>query len=335
VDIVDERTRRARARTAVVACATVIATVSLTAEVPAGAGHTTGTGHGDAPGGARPALGKGSIVFFSLRAGNDDVYVTDLGGGHERRLTTHPAVDPAPAASPDRRTIAFAAEREGLMQLYLMDADGSDQHPLLKSGSFDYWPSWAPDGTRVLFQRRDAAGQFDLWSVGADGTDQRRLTSLPRNEIGGSYAPDGSTVVFSGNNSASRDVWVVPGAGGAPRVLTADACIGGTDPCVLASDVQPSWTPDGDIVFVSDRSGGNAIWTMRADGSAPKLVRDFGTASIAMPSVSENGQWITFVTDVHDPGGERNVHVMRADGSHLRQLADTGDDLAPRFAGRS
>ena len=321
-------------RTVVAVSATLTAVVALTAGTPAGADHPAEASSRQRASWG-PALGQGSVVFFSLREGNDDIYVTDLGGGHERRLTTHPAMDAAPTASPDRHTIAFASERDGLMQLHLMDADGSNQRRLLKSSSFDYWPSWAPDGSRVLFQRRDASGQFDLWSVAADGTDQRRLTSLPRNEIGGSYSADGSTVTFAGNNGTGRDVWVVPATGGAPRVLTADACVSGTNPCVLASDVQPSWTPDGDIVFVSDRSGGQAIWSMSSDGSDPQLVRDFGTASVAMPSVSGNGEWITFVTDAHDPGGERNVYVMRADGTHLRQLVERGDDLAPRFAGRS
>ena len=317
-----------------VAAATATAAAALMAGTPVSTNALGGTHHGGITGNG-PSLGRGAILFFSYRDGNDDVYATSLGGGGERRLTTHPATDAAATSSPDRRTIAFASERTGLMQLYLMDADGSDQRQLLWSGSYDYWPSWAPDGSRVIFQRRDASGQFDLWSVAADGTDQQRVTSLPRNEIGASYSADGSAVVFSGNNSASRDVWVAPAAGGTPRPVTADVCIDGSAPCVLASDVMPTWTPDGQIVFVSDRSGGNGIWSMGADGSDPQLVRDFGTASVAMPSVSENGQWITFVTDVHDPGGERNVHVMRADGSHLRKLVEEGDDLGPRFAGRS
>lgn len=307
----------------------VAVVTALVAGTPAWAGPASGGAGED--GDAR-TLGRQSILFFSLRAGNDDIYVTDLGGGDERRLTTHPAVDAAAVASPDRRTVAFASDREGQMQLYVMDPDGGRQRKLLDSDTFDYWPVWSPDGSRLLFQRRSAtSGFFDIWTVGSDGTGEARLTSLPRNEVGASYSPDGSLVTFMGNNGTSQDVWLVPAAGGEPRALTAGTCIAGTDPCVLAADLMSSWTPDGRIIFLSNRSGGTGIWTMAADGSDARLVRDFGAALVAMPSMSASGQWITFVTNAHDPGGARNVHVMRHDGTHLRLLNDEGDDLAPRF----
>jgi len=219
------------------------------------------------------------------------------------------------------------------MQIYLMDADGEGERRLLESTSYDYWPAWSPDGSRILFQRRSSAtGFFDVWTMRADGTDATQLTFLPRNEIGASLSPDGTLVTFAGNDGPSQDVWVVPAAAGEPQALTAGTCITGTDPCVLASDVMPTWTPDGRIVFVSNRSGGWGIWTVAADGTDVRLVRDFGTASVAMPSMSANGQWITFVSNVHDPAGARNLHVMRHDGTHVRLLNDEGDDLGPRFA---
>ena len=297
----------------------------------AGTGPATAAGDRTVAGGER--LGRQAILYLSFREGNDDIYVTDLGGGGERRLTDHPAMDAAPMASPDRRTIAFASERDGLMQLYLMDADGGNERGLLTSDSFDYWPIWSPDGSRIMFQRRSAStGFFDVWTMRADGTDVAQLTSLPRNEVGPVFSPDGTLVSFMGNNGTSQDIWVVPSSGGQPAALTAGTCITGTDPCVLASDIMPSWTPDGRLLFVSNRSGGTGVWSMAADGSDVRLVRDFGTASVAMPSMSANGHWITLVTNAHDPGGPRNLHVMRHDGTHLRLLNDEGDDLTPKFA---
>lgn len=302
---------------------------ALVASAPAWSAPAAGDSGAD---GDVRSMGRQWILFFSLRAGNDDIYVSDLGGGGERRLTDHPAMDAAAMASPDRHTVAFASDRDGQMQLYVMDPDGGRQRKLLDSDTFDYWPSWSPGGDRLLFQRRSAtSGTFDIWTVGSDGTGAARLTSLPRNEVGASYSPDGSLVTFMGNNGASQDVWVVRATGGEPRALTAGACIAGTDPCVLASDLMSSWTPDGRIVFVSNRSGGAGVWTMAADGSDVRLVRDFGTARVATPAMSANGEWITFVTSAHDPGGSLHLHVMRHDGSQLRVLNDEGDDLGPRF----
>ena len=282
-------------------------------------------------------LGTNEIVFSSFRfdtalgEANDDIYVTDVDGSNERRLTTAAGQDGSAMVSPDRRTIVFASERTGQMQLWAMDVDGSDQRRLLASSSFDFHPAWSHDGSRILFQRLSPTTGFDLWILDLATGVQSRLTSLPRNEVGAFFSPDDSTVVFGGNNGG-QDVWVVPAAGGVPVALTSGACITGTDPCVPAFDGQPSWTPDGRILFMSDRTGGIGIWTMAADGTDPRLVIDLGDASAGMPYMSANGQRIAFTSNVHDLEGDRNVHTVRSDGRQLRRLASAGDDLAPTFA---
>ena len=281
-------------------------------------------------------LGSNAIVFSSLRAGpigpTDDIYVMDVDGAGERRLTDAKGQDGAAAVSPDRRTIAFGSERTGLMQLWVMDADGSDQRQLLASSSFDFHPAWSHDGGSILFQRQSPTTGFDLWILDLATGVPRQLTSLPRNEVGAFFSPDDRSVVFTGNNSMSRDVWTVSAEGGTPVVLTAGRCVDGTEPCVLSDDTQPSWTADGRVLFLSDRAGTMGIWTMAADGSGAVEVINLEGARAAMPSMSANGQRIVFSTDVHDPGGERNVHTVHSDGRHLRRLTSGGDDLGPTFA---
>ena len=299
----------------------MVAAGTLTALAPATAGATAG---------AEP-LGPNTIAFGSLRAGNDDVYVMNIDGSGQRRLTTDSSFDAAPAPSPDRRSIAFASDRSGQTQIYVMATDGSDVRNLSNSTSFDYAPTWSPDGQRIVFQRQSAGTGFDVWVMDADGTDQQRLTSLPANEVGAAVSPDGSTVVFTGNNGGNRDVWTMPLAGGTPVNITAGTCIAGSDPCQLATDFQPAWTPEGRIVLFSDRSGGGGIWTIAADGSDSRLVIDLGDAGVSTPSVSPNGKWIAFVTDVDNLGGPRSVYTVRSDGTHLRRLTTT-NDLLPRFA---
>ena len=158
------------------------------------------------------------------------------------------------------------------MQIYLMNADGSEQHNLGHSDSFDFNPRWYDGGARLVFQRLSPGSGFDVWTMAADGSDQQRLTSLPRNEVGPSVSPDGRTVAFMSNNGASVDVWTVPVDGGTPTNVTQSVCIEGSDPCLLALDGQARWMPDGRLVFLSDRSGGMGIWTSRPDGSDAGLV---------------------------------------------------------------
>jgi Tol biopolymer transport system component len=290
---------------------------------------------GGAAGAETQRLGLQQVLFASLRDGNDDIYLVAPGGGGERQLTHAPGQDGSPQASPDRQRIAFASEREGLMQIYLMNADGSDQHNIGNSEYFDFNPRWYAGGERIVFQRLTPGSGFDLWTMAADGSDQQRLTSQPRNEVGPSVSPDGTTVVFMSNNGASVDVWTVPLAGGSPTNVTAAVCIEGTDPCQLALDGQARWMPDGRLVFLSDRTGGLGIWTSAADGSDARLVVDLGEeTSAGAPAPSANGRLIAFISDLHEPGAERNVYTVRIDGTDITRLTFTGDDLSPGFAGQ-
>lgn len=284
-------------------------------------------------------LGANMIVFSSLRAEaggvSDDIYVRAVGGGGERRLTTADGQDGAAMVSPDRRTIAFASERTGRLQLWTMDIDGTDQQQLLSSDSLDFHPAWSHDGRTIVFQRLSPTTGFDLWTLDVVTGAQRQLTSLPRNEVGAFFSPDDRWIVFQGNSGPSRDVWLVPSEGGTPVAVSAGRCVDGTDPCVLSDDVHPSWTPDGRLLFVSNRAGSTGIWTMGTDGADATEVIDLGGAAVAMPSMSADGQRITFSTDAHAPGGDRNVHTVRSDGQQLRRLPSAGDDIGPTFAAGS
>ena len=275
-------------------------------------------------------LGVNQVIFQS---GDDDIYLVSPDGGGKQRLTDDPASDGAAQASPDRRLIVFASDREGQMQIYVMNADGSGQHNIGNSDRFDFHPAWYDGGARILFQRMTPGSGFDLWTMAADGSDQQRLTSLPRNEVGAYVSPDGETVVFHSNNGASVDLWTVPLSGGEPTNITANMCIDGTDPCVLAFDGHPNWMPDGRLLFLSDRTGGIGIWTSRPDGSDARLVIDLGGANAALPAPSANGKVVTFSSDLHEPGTFRSVYTVRMDGTGLTRLTADGDDINPHFAG--
>ena len=68
------------------------------------------------------------IVFGSVRNGDDhDIYVMDLDGSNQTRLTSHPAYDDQPKWSPDGNKIVFMSDRSGNFDVYSMNADGTNQ----------------------------------------------------------------------------------------------------------------------------------------------------------------------------------------------------------------
>ena len=96
---------------------------------------------------------KAQIAFTSTRDGNSEIYVMDIDGDHQVRLTIDPARDSDPSWSPDGARIAFVSNRDrGLDRIYVMDSDG--QHVTrLTMDSTNLAPAWSPDAAKIAFTR--------------------------------------------------------------------------------------------------------------------------------------------------------------------------------------
>ena len=91
------------------------------------------------------------IAFSSARDGNHDIYVMNADGSNRTRLTDNSAIDLNPSWSPDGSMIAFSSDRDGKMgrwtvpnEIYVMNADGSNQTRLTNNPADDTEPSWSP-----------------------------------------------------------------------------------------------------------------------------------------------------------------------------------------------
>jgi hypothetical protein len=101
-----------------------------------------------------------------------DVQVVTLSGGATANLTNSVATDASPSWAPDGTKLAFTSNRDGNVELYAMNADGSAQMRLTSTTSIDEaTPSWSPDGAKIAFTKPDSGGNDDVWAftVG-DGT---------------------------------------------------------------------------------------------------------------------------------------------------------------------
>lgn len=125
------------------------------------------------------------VVFDSSRhgpnpdgTGNREIYVIDIDGSNERRLTDDPGTDMDAEWSPDGSRIAFQSDRAGQFDIYVMDADGGGLVRLTEDPDYDASPTWSPDGTMIAFEtKRD--GDFEIYVMNADGTGQRNVTNNP------------------------------------------------------------------------------------------------------------------------------------------------------------
>lgn len=90
----------------------------------------------------------------------------------------------------------------------------------------------------------------DIWTVDAKGGDARRLTSHEGMELFPKISPDGKWIAFSGEYSGSRQIFVMPSAGGSPRQLTWYNSVGLMPPRGGFDHVVLDWTPDSRQILI-------------------------------------------------------------------------------------
>jgi dipeptidyl aminopeptidase/acylaminoacyl peptidase len=209
--------------------------------------------------------------------------------GHLNQITDD-ATDTEPAFSPDGRTIAFV--RGG--DLYSIRPDGSGQRQLTSGGDLDSAPLVSPDGKRVVFERRAAAGApADLLSVRVLGGGLHALTSGAEDDHQADFSPDGRTIVFvrdSGGPTTKEDLYSMRASGRGLARLTRT----GVD------EFKPRWFAGGIVFSRGESSEGPAayadVYTMRANGTRVKsLVAGVGSAYVE--DVSPDGHSLLFRRD--------------------------------------
>jgi len=147
------------------------------------------------------------IAFARFFGGNlfTDLTVIKVDGSGLQRLTT--ASGEYPTWSPDGTRIAFATARDGNYEIYVMNADGTDETRLTNNLAYDMSPAWSPDGTHIVFDtQRDYISpeevgigpEFEIHLMNSDGSGDTRLTNNTQED----RFPDwGSkdTIVFTQN----------------------------------------------------------------------------------------------------------------------------------------
>jgi Tol biopolymer transport system component len=150
------------------------------------------------------------LAYCADRGGNYDVYVTPTEGGREERLTTAEDLDDGPEYSPDGEYIWFNSVRSGLMQVWRMKADGSEQTQMTFDETRNSWfPHVSPDNRQVVFitynkgdlkpNEHLANKNVELRLMPSGGGEPRTLAKL----FGGqgtinvnSWAPDSRRLAF-------------------------------------------------------------------------------------------------------------------------------------------
>jgi TolB protein len=283
--------------------------VSLAMCLAAGAGPASATYPGT----------NGRITFGSDRFEDTPNIFTMNPDGSDVRQLTFLTIDEGAALrqswSPDGSKLVFERRPAdfSFRHIYVMNADGSDQHALTSDPGFrDFDPTFSPDGNRVVFQR--CRSDFEACAIYSVKTDGHGLTAITHFDVKHNvydndpeYSPDGKTIAFDSSNRGGIQaaVYLMDAHGSNIRRVT---------PTALEA-FYPDWSPDGsEILMLAPccTPEHTAIWKIHPDGT--------DVEQLTFPGAEYNGK------AVFSPGGDKIAfELVSADFSTFSILTMNAD----------
>ena len=220
------------------------------------------------------------IAYASDRAGNWDLYLISSDGGPSRQLTSSSDDEIHPSFSRDGRQVVYCrrASRTGQWEIAVIGLDRPATPKFIGHGLF---PRFSPADDRIVYQRGREQGSryFGIWTIELVNGEGMRPTQIAASAnaaaITPRWSPDGTKIVFctilnpesdlhKEGRPLQSDVWVINSDGSGRANLTRSRF----------ANLQPVWSPDGTVYFVSNRgrNGTENIWAVRTE-AAMELVK--------------------------------------------------------------
>ncbi len=242
---------------------------------------------------------KGDRIAFGYKG---DIYTVPVAGGEARRLTTLPSYESNPVWSPDGSKIAFASDRNGNFDVFVMNSDGGPAKRLTFNSAGEIPEAFSTDGKNVYFsaaiQNPAESAMFpsgrmtELYMVPVAGGKSRQVLGTPAQMP--VFSKDGTKMFYHDvkgfedewrkhhTSSVSRDVWMYDPATGKHTNVTNRP----------GEDRNPVLSADGNTLYIlSERDGGTFnVWAFPvASPASARPLTDFTTHPVRFLSRADNG----------------------------------------------
>ena len=221
------------------------------------------------------------------------------------------------AKAPTTAKIAFASNRSGNWEIYVMNPDGSQQERLTQNNARDFSPVWSPDGEQILFVS-DRGGLSDLYVMDADGKHVRRVFRKSALRMEPTWSPDGERIAFH----AEEPRWSIQTAtihGAAVKQVALAEWRGG----------NPSWAANGnEIAFVGDVGGTRRILILQLLSGGIRTFLPKEKSWMYTPAWSPDGDKLAFTWSKLALDGRESIYVANRDGSDLKPIGEPAFDVS-------
>jgi TolB protein len=237
------------------------------------------------------------------------------------RLTAGDWQDIAPALSPDGKMLAFASNRSGHWDLYLLRLENGHIDQLTDTPEYEGNPSWSPDNRWLAYEAYvpdEAGGNLEIFVRTLDGSqDPVRLTNDPAADYAPAWSPGGRIIAFVSTRSGEKDIWI------ADLNKSTDMFSDiSRDPTL--SETAPVWSPDGSKLCwaATDADG---IETLRIWDPKQPFDRARSLENGSLPAWGPTGEMLLAVYNT--PNRTYLTGYRLVDGRPILPLLDAGGEI--------
>ncbi|UCD83730.1 MAG: Tol-Pal system beta propeller repeat protein TolB [Deltaproteobacteria bacterium] len=261
------------------------------------------------------------LAYVSNATGRKEVYLSDLDGYNQQRITNDATIVLSPAWSPDARKIVYTSYKRRNPDLYLLDLITGRNSLLSHRPGLNISPAWSPRGDRIAFSLSQE-GNAEIYSMNIDGSQLKRLTNSWGIDVSPTWSPDGGKIAFVSSRAGNPHIYVMDSEGKGARRLTYEGNY----------NSSPAWSPRGDRIAFCSRNGGYfQIFTMDPQGNEIQQLT-FGSGNNEDPSWSPDGRYLIF-SSIRD--GNSELYLINANGSYSKRLTRTDyDETNPAWSPR-
>ena len=295
-----------------------------------------------------PAISPdGKTIAFSYQG---DIFTVPSNGGTAKQITSNAAFDSYPVWSPDGNHIAFASNREGSIDVWVMDANGGIPKRVTTNSGSEYPLRWK-DNYTIMFKASIMptaksiifAGSYpQVYTVGMDGGRPKLFSDITMDALDINASGDVIYIDRKGyedewrkhhRSPITRDVWLK--SGDSFRKLTT----------FDGEDRDPVWASDGkSFYYLSEQSGTLNIYHRTLDGKETQItnheknpVRFLSAATDGTLCYGYDGEIYTVrkggqpqktaIRIAADTEGKELIRQIRNSGAYNIKLSPNGKEI--------